>query len=230
MTAAIGLFEDLKLPAPWSPNTTTTKTPILIYGASSACGAFAAQFAHLANLHPIIGVAGRAKEYGKTLCDYVVDYREGEDAVVKAIEKVLVAEGVKSGKFRYVFDAISEAGSHEIIARVVESGAVVSHLLPKERFAKSGPGFKYPEGVVDVRTSVGTAHKDRKDFAFVLFRYIARAMSEGRFKAQPHEVLPGGLGGVEVGLNNLQQGKASGVKYVFRVPETEGSGKDTPKI
>lgn len=233
MTSAIGLFQDLRLPTPWSPSPSTAsdhKTPLLIYGVSSATGAYAAQLARLAHVGPIIGVAGRAKDYAATLCDHVLDYREGEDALVRGIEKALAAEGIASGKVRFVYDAISEAGSHELIARVVEPGAVVSHLLPKATFAKSGPEFKYPEGVSDITTSVGRSHKDLKDFSFLAFRFIARAMSDGRFKAQPHEVIPGGLAGVEVGLKNLEQGKASAVKYVFRVPETTGAGNDKPKI
>jgi NADPH:quinone reductase len=224
MTSAIGLFCDLGIPTPWEDRK-LENTPILIYGASSACGAFAAQLARLAGLGPIIGVAGRAQEYAKTLCDVVVDYRSGEDAAVKEITDALKKAGKETGKVNYVFDAISESGSHEIIARVVERGAKISHLLPKERFAKSGSDFKYPEGVKDITTSVGTAHKNRKDFAFLMFRYIARAMSDGRFKAQPVEVIPGGLAGVEQGLKMLADGKASGVKYVFRVSETQGAGE-----
>jgi len=228
MTAAIGLFGDFKITEPWLAGPSSAeqpKTPILIYGVSAACGAFAAQLARLANLHPIIGVAGRAQEFAKGLSDYVIDYRAGEDALVRGIQDALAAEGIQGGTVPYVFDAISENGSHEAIARVVGSGSQISHLLPKEQYAKSGPGFAYPEGVSDGWTSVGTAHKDRKDFAFLMYRFMARALKDGRFKPHPHEVVEGGLAGVEGGLKSLKEGKASAVKYVFRVPDTEGAGE-----
>jgi NADPH:quinone reductase len=229
MTAAVGVFGDLNIPEPWSavlPNANSPKKPILIYGASTVTGAFAAQFARLVGMHPIIGVAGRAQEFAKVLCDYVIDYRSGEDTVVKGIQDALVAEGILGGTVPYVFDGVSENGSHEAIARVVGSGSRVSQLLPKERFAKSGAEFNYPEGVHDVTTSVGSAHNNRKDFAFVGFRFIARALSDGRFKPHPHQVVEGGLAGVGEGLKNLSEGKASAAKYVFRVPDTKGAGQD----
>ena len=105
MTSAIGLFVDLKLPAPWSPQkpSDSEKLPILIYGASSATGAFAAQLAKLSNLHPIIGVAGKSAKLANSLCDYVVDYRDGEDAVVKGIQDVLKKEGL-GDKLKHVYD------------------------------------------------------------------------------------------------------------------------------
>jgi len=225
MTAAIGLFLDLKIPQPWGPGATSDKKePFLVYGASAACGAFAAQLARLAGMGPIVGVAGRAQEFSKKYCDVVVDYRA--DDCAKQIANALEKSGVKGGKVRYVFDAISEQGSHEIIANVVAADAVVSHLLPKEKWAKSGPGFKYRDGVKDITTSVGGAHKTQKDFAYVMFRFISRALADGRFKGHPSEVVKGGLDGLEKGLKDLRDSKASGLKYVFKIPETSGAGKD----
>jgi len=51
-------------------------------------------------------------------------------------------------------------------------------------------------------------------------------LQEGWFKGHPYEVVPGGLGGVEGALKNLKEGKASAVKYVFRIMETEGVRKE----
>jgi hypothetical protein len=69
---------------------------------------------------------------------------------------------------------------------------------------------------------VGSVHKEAKDFGYVYFRYFARGLQEGWFKPQRTEVVPGGLGGIQTALQNLMDGKASAVKYVFRVGETEG--------
>lgn len=41
LTAADALFRNLGLPQPWLPITETTKTPLIIYGASTSVGYFA---------------------------------------------------------------------------------------------------------------------------------------------------------------------------------------------
>jgi hypothetical protein len=94
---------------------------------------------------------------------------------------------------------------------------------------------------IDIRyTYVGTAHygaykpsmpkqpsdkdevKADVEFAWVLMRYMARMLALGKFTGHPHEVIPGGLGGVEQGLSKLKAGEAKGKKFVYRSEETNG--------
>ena len=51
---------------------------------------------------------------------------------------------------------------------------------------------------------------------------FARGLATGEFKGHPYKVVPGGLGAVPGILEDLKAGKASAVKYVFRIGETEG--------
>ncbi|KAK0814343.1 hypothetical protein LTR91_012057 [Friedmanniomyces endolithicus] len=147
MTAAVALYARLRLPAPWlprptssDPNTPTPRTPLVIYGASSAIGSYAIQFAQRSNLHPLICIAGHAgSSHVANLIspekgDVVVDYRRGDDAVVAGIRAAL-REGEK---LEYAFDAVSEKGSYGNICRVLdhETGAITLVL----------PGRKY-EGI-----------------------------------------------------------------------------------
>lgn len=225
MTAAIGLHIRMGLPEPWHP--ATQRTPLVVYGAASAVGAFAIQLARLANLHPIIGVAGKGIPFAEGLIDAskgdaIVDYREGDEAVRAAMRDALQKAGCD--KASYAFDAISEKGSHENVVAVLDPHGFVTNVLPPERFATEG--FKFPDTVSQSMTMVGSAHGDDADFAFVYFRYLARALEKGVFKPHPYEVVPGGLAGVSTGLQNLKEGKASAVKYVFRIQDTEGAGKD----
>lgn len=85
-----------------------------------------------------------------------------------------------------------------------------------------------PAGVQIKYTYVGTVHSgaylsgmpkqpaggeemaSAPDFAFVLFRYLGRALAEGRFEGHPFEIVPGGLGGVQAGLRELKAGNAKG--------------------
>lgn len=130
----------MKLPAPLNIGQPTEssgeKVPILIYGVTSAVGAFAAKSARLSGLGPIIGVAGRAGDFAKTLVDYVVVYRNGEDAIVAAVEEVLAKESLGNKVFN-VFDAISENGSLEATLRFIDpNGGTVSTVLSPRLFAK----------------------------------------------------------------------------------------------
>lgn len=57
------------------------------------------------------------------------------------------------------------------------------------------------------------------DFAFVYFRLITRGLQQGWFTPHPFEVIPGGLNGIQKGLEKLKAGHASAVKYVYRIGE-----------
>jgi len=41
-------------------------------------------------------------------------------------------------------------------------------------------------------------------------------------KPHPHVVVEGGLAGIEKALTDLKEGKASAIKYVFRIRDTPG--------
>ncbi|KAF2815798.1 zinc-binding oxidoreductase-like protein ToxD [Mytilinidion resinicola] len=214
MTAAIGLHIRLGLPEPWLA--TKEPIPLIVYGGSSAVGAFALKIASHANIHPLIVVAGGGSKYVETLIDRskgdtIVDYRNGDDAVVSGIK-----EALKGSKVSYAFDAVSEKGSYVNITKVLDPHGAITLVLPGKEYPE------IPKTVKQVLTSVGSAHKEDAGFAFIFFRYLARGFHEGWFTGHPTEVVPGGLGGVEQALKNLKAGKASAVKYVFRVAETEG--------
>ncbi|PSN65148.1 GroES-like protein [Corynespora cassiicola Philippines] len=214
MTAAIGLHHRLRLPQPWTP--ATEPIPLVVYGGASAVGAFAIKIASRANIHPIITVAGRGAPYVETLIDRskgdaIVDYREGDEAVVKGIKDAL-----KGAKLLHAFDATAEKGSVGNIVKALDPKGNLTLVLPPP---KDGT---IPESVENSWTGVGDSHGSLKDFAHVYYRWIAKGLDEGWFKAHPAEVVPGGLEGVEGALINLKEGKASAVKYVFRIAETPG--------
>ncbi len=219
MTAAIGLYVDHGLPLPWTP--VTEPFPLLVYGAASAVGAYAVQLAAKSNIHPIICVAGVSAPYVETLIDRskgdtIIDYREGNEAVVAGLKKALGGT-----KVLHAFDAISEHNSYQNLTQVISPGATLNTVLPLR-------DFEVPQGITYRLTLVGRVFSDQQDFGFLFFRYFGRGLQQGWFHGQPQEVVPGGLAGVEGALANLQAGKANGIKYEFRISETPGAGKDTP--
>ncbi|KAF2816577.1 GroES-like protein [Mytilinidion resinicola] len=230
MTAAVGLYRYLGLPEPWSSATPkdSEKRPILVYGAASAVGAFAVQLARLSGLHPIMGVAGRGVAFAEGLIDKskgdaIIDYRGGEKAVIAGIKDALQAAGCDHVPLQYCFDAIAEAGTHEIIAAVLDTklgSSKATHVMPIERFATKG--FKYPKGIEASLMMVGDVHGPAKDFGYIWLQYFSRLLEDGRLKPHPFEEKPGGLGGIAAALRDLKEGKASAVKYVFDIGRTEG--------
>jgi len=217
MTAAIGLHIRLGLPSHWTP--ATKPTPLVVYGGASAVGAFTIKLASLANIHPIIAVAGRGTAYVETLLDHskgdtIVDYRKGNDAVVSGIK-----EALKGQKLEYAYDATAEHDSHTNIVPALDPNGHITLVLPGKKYEG------IPDSVHQSITSVGDAHKGAKDFAYAYFRLFARDLDEGWFAGHPTEVVKGGLDGVEEALVNLRDGKASAVKYVFRIADTKAVEK-----
>ena len=208
------MYIGLKLPQPWTP--TDKPFPFLVYGAASAVGAFAIQLAQRSNLHPIIAIAGNGAKYVETLIDRskgdtIVDYRNGNEALVQGIKDALNGQ-----KLHYAYDAISEHGSYDNVSKVLEPDGHMALVLP-------GVAEKVkPETIDTYSVFVGKVHTDVRDFGYVVFRAFSYGLQQGWFKGHPYEVVKGGLNGVQEGLNNLKSGKASAVKYVFRIAETPG--------
>lgn len=115
MTAAIGLYRDLRLPPLWSTEKDLTETgPPFVYGAGAAVSAFAVQLACKSGVHPVIAVAGQSKYHVEILidrskCDTVIDYRIGSEALVAEIKAAL-----KGAPLPCAFDSIGEHGNDKI--------------------------------------------------------------------------------------------------------------------
>lgn len=240
MTAAIGLYSNLRLPDPWTTEEDRPKSlPLVIYGAGAAVGSFAVQLARKSEVHPIICVAGQSKDYVETLIDCtkgdtIVDYRLGPKVVVTEIKKALGGK-----QLLHAFDSVAEHGSDKILGALLEpQNARLAMVLPYDRTKiPKSHGVPYldqyelpvlegvPEGVEVIWTAVGSVHGSHEHFGYVFFRYLALGLEEGWFKPHPYLVVPGGLNGLARGLADLHKGKAHAVKYVYRISETEGLGK-----
>ncbi|CCX06139.1 Similar to Protein TOXD; acc. no. P54006 [Pyronema omphalodes CBS 100304] len=217
MTAALGLYQELGLPAPWKP--ATKSTPLIVYGGSSGVGAFAIKLAKLSNISPIIAVAGNGIDYVKTLgADKIIDYRKGNVAEQ-------LKEALEGQECFHAYDAISEHNSHLNIIPVLSKPSAIAMVLP-------GKDDDFPEGIQRKLVMVGTVHaekfntpvaalsgakKNDDHFGFAMYRFFGRALANGILTGHPYTVIEGGLEGIEEGLKRLQDGKASATKYVYRI-------------
>lgn len=119
---------------------------------------------------------------------------------------------------------MSEKGSYEIISQVLDKSTGKITLVLPPSTGWDTPYSEIPKDIQQSTTNVGAVHRDLKDLGYVYCRYFTRALEEGWLKAQPQEVVPGGLYGIQSALESLKNGKASAVKYVFRISDTEGAG------
>ena len=232
ITSAFGLSLDLRLPPPWSP--ADTRTPLIVYGGSSAVGAFAIKLAQLSDIHPIIAVAGAGAPYVETLIDRskgdaIIDYRKGDEAVTTGILEAVARAGCD--KVEYAFDGTSASNSWFHIARALSPTGRITFVLGSWR----DKGL--PDTMKLSLTFAGAVHRsaahpgeDRrgvsplgpKEFGLAWYRLLSLGLKEGWMTPHPHQVIPGGLDGVGTALENLRTGKASAVKYVLRISETSG--------
>ena len=129
LTAPLLLFKDIQaLPTPWNPAARGTRTPLLVYGAGSSLGAFAVKLAKLANIHPIIAIAGAstsaiAEILDASKGDVLLDHRRGEAELIKAVRNV-------APDLHYAADAIGSPETAILCGKLVNpEDSVVSSSL-----------------------------------------------------------------------------------------------------
>lgn len=236
LTTAFALYKHLALPPPWAPPA-QEPTPLVIYGASTALGTFAIQLARRSNIHPIIGIAGASAALVRSLLDEsrgdaVVDYRQGEQAVLDGVRAALAHAGAAAAAgttaplvLRHAYDPASYEGGYVTLSKLLEAPdarlAVVALRTPYAELRTRPVPLAY-WGVAFAGDAHSPDEPADRELAYVAARYFGRGLQEGWLHGHPHEVVPGGLDGILPALQKLQNGWAHGVKYVVRIGETPG--------
>ncbi|KAF1938720.1 GroES-like protein [Clathrospora elynae] len=209
-TVAQGLYQELSLPLP--PAKVQEPTTVLIYGGSTATGTLAIQYAKLSGCEVIATASPHNFDLLRKLgADQVFDYNEPN--VGAKIRKAT------NDKLKLVFDCIAEGNSFGITAAAISSsGGHMSALLP----------VKYPRSDVKTKlniayTALGEKYNDQfpasetdYEFGVKFWKSAEDLLNCGKIKAHPVEVRKG-LEGVPQGLQDLKDGKVSGVKLVYKV-------------
>jgi NADPH2:quinone reductase len=208
---------------------------LIIYGASSSVGTFAIKLALASNIHPIIAISGGSSSHLTPLLDEskgdaLVDYRNGIEKM-----KEMVKEKLNGLEAHHALDAISSKGTWVPLSQMLSPSTekqttYLSVVSGANKYDEEDLG----KGVQIVYTYCGTVHsgaylpgmpkqgnaeevKSDPEFGYLLFRYLARMIADGRFSGHPFEVVDGGLDGVGKGWNMLKEGKARGNKFVFKI-------------
>ena len=224
------MFKHLPFQGPWAPS--KVKTPLVVYGASSATGAFTVKLASLANIHPIIAIAGKSGDIVACVLDsskgdVLLDYRIGKDALTKEIRKAApeLHYIVDSNCNDDTVDMLSPLLAPENSSYVFMLGGTHQQRLPAHVKNESpfAPGLWEPTDP-DSPDGPHGLNIAPKAFTHVFFSYLTFALQEGLLKGHPFEVLPYGLASIGDGMVGLRDGKNSGHKYLFRIADTPGLG------
>jgi NADPH2:quinone reductase len=248
-TAAVGLYRNLQLPAPWdrsdkrAPNG-DKKIPLVVNAASSAVGSFAIKLAKMnPRIGPIIAIAGISSDFVKTELgvDVVLDYRSptiGDD-LRKALHGL---------ELNHVFDAANSLASVKYLSAVLNPGGGGRYTctLPV------GPSIYDPEGNAEIflretgiwyeqiwvgdvfgvrlerRDGMGVVQVPAEDkmegvwFGAVMSKVFEMGLADGSFSGHPYEVVEGGLEGVQGALEKLGEDNRGNKKFGTRITDTLG--------
>lgn len=215
ITVGKGLYESLDLP--WPDDPPMKSFPVLIYGGSTATGTLAIQFAKLSGLEVITTCSPKNFWLVRSLgADHVYDYNSPKCAA--SIREIT------NDQLGHVFDTISKPETAEICCNAISSQggkyAGLSGLqeLPRNdvenlqimAYTAFGEAFDFEGQEVP-------ANPKNYDFA-VKFVSLAQALLwQGRIRPHPQSVRRGSWSGVLDGLQEMREGKVSGVKLVYPI-------------
>jgi NADPH:quinone reductase len=235
LMGSIGMFGMLRVsPGPWAPFDDSEKRPVIVYGAAGAVAAYAVKLAVLANVHPLICVAGNGMDFVREMIeeekgDVVIDYRKGNEYVVSEMKSAACGQPLL-----HAFDGVTNGESWVNLSKVIAERGHISLVLPGIRedipahiqqsttmaggLWKELGAYSKSQNKTLGRMDVG---RNGREFGHMYSRLIGLWFRQGKLKPHPYKVVPGGLRGVETALQDLKEGRTSASKFVVRVDETE---------
>lgn len=239
-TAAVGLYRNLQLPAPWDRSDEHTageqSIPLIVNAASTAVGSFAIKLARMnPRIKPIIAIAGASgdfvhKELG---VDMVLDYRSS--SIAEELQKALGGLAVN-----HAFDAVNSLKSVKYLTAVLKPGTGrytcttpitgdAEKLLQENGlwYERIYVGDVLGSKLVKLESGVFGQEADTEKatgiwFGSLMSRVFELGLEEGTFSGHPHELVKGGLEGVEAALRKLAEGDRGNAKFVTRIADTRG--------
>ncbi|KAI0112013.1 putative zinc-binding dehydrogenase family oxidoreductase [Nemania sp. FL0031] len=201
------------------------KTPVLVFGGSTACGTIAIQLLRHSNLDPIAVCSPHNFDLVKMRGASAVFDRTSPAAEVAAAIKSRT-----SRQLRHVLDCIGDADSvaicYDAMSRVggryVALNRVSESLLGRRRVVDAS-FFHAAEGLGLEINLPGylerPASAEKRDLVVGRFGMFQRLLDEGVLKLHPIQVLEArGLEGVLEGMQLLKSGNISGKKVVVLMP------------
>ncbi|KAF2663140.1 putative zinc-binding oxidoreductase ToxD [Microthyrium microscopicum] len=224
-TVGQGMYQAMKLPLPNQP--IKEKTPLLIYGGSSAMGSYGIQYGVASGFDVLATASPHNFSYVKSLgASAVYDYRSS--TVGADIRKAT------NNKLYVAWDAISEGSSPQIVADALAEPAPAGVTLKWGTILRpKGPRSDVSQTATMMYTSIGDAYvkggrespASKEDFEFMknFVEISEKLIHEGKVKPVQFEV-KGGIDDILAGLNDMKEGKVSGKKLVFTIAKLPKAG------
>ncbi|TFY81970.1 hypothetical protein EWM64_g2051, partial [Hericium alpestre] len=212
-TAALGLRYLSNFPQPAPLNKWFLSAP-------ASVGLYAIQLAHIQGYKVVVTASPKNHELVKSYgADVAVDYHASD-----VVEQIVRATG--QGGVDHAYDAISEGNSTALAIQALKQlgPRSVAVVLPVEDTDSTAEVYMvFCMGLLGypIDTFGMYIPHDERVYQFGLdFRELVSAwLYEGRFKGNPHTVLPGGLNAIPGGLAFMKEGKVSGTKLVYKLTE-----------
>ncbi|KAF2211281.1 hypothetical protein CERZMDRAFT_85464 [Cercospora zeae-maydis SCOH1-5] len=230
ITCGQGLYQSLGLPVPntHSASTSTSSSSnkdkpfILIYGASTATGTLAIQYAALSNYRVIATASPPNFPLLESLgAEAVFSYKDPDSCIAQIREYT-------NDSLHLALDCISEHDSPRICSESISatSGGKVSYLLPAQHSRPDVQnlytlGYTVVGEAFEKKGRAFAAKPEDLEFARGFCELTEGLLKEGKLVPHPREENVGGKGleGVLKGLEELRQGRVSGKKLVYAIGE-----------
>ncbi|CAI6342564.1 unnamed protein product [Periconia digitata] len=229
VTIGQGLYQEMGLPWPEHHFSEGEKPLILIWGGSSGMGAIGIQFAKLSGFRVLTTCSPSNYDYVKSL---------GADVTFNSRDPNVGAQirEYTKNKLYYAWDCIGEHGSIEQCANALASEAPEGQEIRYGTIVFAGPrsprddvifteSLGYTAGgyafkvVKDGQDRKFPARPDHLEWMLKWTPVAEKLLSEGKWTPQKAEVREGGLEGILGGLDDLMNGKVSGVKLTYRIAD-----------
>lgn len=200
---------------------------MLVYGASTAIGAYALKLLKRAAVRPVIAVGSKNSSFlthllDKDKGDAFIDYTafDSPDKLADGLATALQRTGATT-QLR-AFDCVSENGTYEVLGKALAAASPADGPRPLLVVCLPGQDLNQMDPRVEVlTTSVGRVHKDEDGgqlFGAVWATALATGLKEGWLVPHPYESVQG-LESLEIALKGLREGRVRGKKMVVRIAE-----------
>lgn len=216
-TVGQGLYQTMKLAWPTEP--ISDGTPLLIYGGSSATGTLAIQFAKASGYTVITTCSPHNFDLVKKLgADHVFDYRDPNTP--SEIRKLT------DDKLKYAYDTIGSDPAPKVCDGALSTSGGTYVAITRNESSREDVSFHitlaytvFGEGYKAGNFEIPPSEED-KISAMKFWEVAEKLLASGKVKPHPLTVGKDGLKGASEGLQQMKEGKVSGVKLVYRIADT----------